>query len=69
MNMDEKRKNKKTDNYHAAFKVPLVSPDELKIAKLRGENVSYEEEDRYVEAYRYNNTLYIVGTKDIGPRE
>ena len=58
-----------TDKHLAAFKMPLVSSDELRIAKERGENVSYDEEDRHVEAYLFNGHMYIVGIRNIGPRE
>lgn len=57
------------DDYLSAFKVPIVSSDELRIAKERGEDVSYEEEDRVVEAYKFNGQLYIVGYKPRGPKE
>ena len=58
-----------TNENLAAFKVPLVSADELRIARLRGEDMSYEEEDRVIEAYKYNGQLYIVGPKPKGPKE
>jgi len=35
-----------TNEHFAVFKVPLVSADELRIAKERGEDMSYGEEDR-----------------------
>ncbi len=54
---------------HPAFKMPLVSADELAVVKKRGENISYEEEDRYVEAYQFNGHLYIAGIRDLGPGE
>lgn len=57
------------DREFAAFKVPIVSGDELRIAKQRGKDVSYHDEDRHVEAYRFNNMIYITGIKNIGPRE
>jgi len=58
-----------TDKHFAAFKVPLVSGDELRIARQRGENISYTEDDRHIEAYQFNNMIYIAGVKDIGPKE
>jgi len=58
-----------TNEHFAVFKVPLVSADELRIAKERGEDMSYGEEDRVIEAYKYNGHLYIAGVRDIGPRE
>lgn len=65
----EKRGKIMADEKYPAFKVPLVSADELAVVKERGEDVSYAEADRYVEAYQFNNMLYIVGIKNIGPRE
>lgn len=52
-----------------AHKIPLVSADELAIAKERGEDISYEEEDRVIEAYKFNGQLYIAGWKPKGPKE
>lgn len=57
-----------TDKF-AAFKVPLVSADELRTVKERGEDISYDEADRHVEAYIYNGQMYIVGIRCLGPRE
>lgn len=57
------------DKNFGVFKVPLVSADELRIAKQRGEDVSYEEEDRIIEAYKFNGQFYIVGPKAKGPKE
>jgi len=57
------------DKHFPALKVPLVSRDELRIAKQRGEDISYTEDDRHIEAYEFNGHLYIAGVRDIGPRE
>ncbi|MBW2599566.1 MAG: hypothetical protein JRC60_05700 [Deltaproteobacteria bacterium] len=58
-----------TDNHIAAYKVPLVSADELRIAKERGEDISYDEEDRHVEAYLFNGQMYVAGVRELGPGE
>lgn len=65
----EKRGKIMADEKYSAFKVPLVSADELAVVKERGEDISYEEEDRYVEAYQLNGHLYIAGIRDLGPGE
>ena len=57
------------NKYSSAFKVPLVSADELRIARQRGEDISYTEDDRHIEAYEFNGHLYIAGVRDIGPKE
>lgn len=57
------------NKHNAAFKLPIVSADELRIAKERGEDVSWDEEDRHVEAYLFNGHMYIVGIQNVGPRE
>ena len=51
------------------FKIPLISQDELRMAKQRGQDVSYETADGFVEAYLYNGNIYVAGTDPLGPRE
>lgn len=46
----------------------VVSPEAVKFAKEHGEDVSYTDNDRFVEAYLWRGRIYVAGVHEIPPR-
>ncbi len=56
-------------NLFAGAIIDVASEQQLETAKELGENVSYEDNDRFIEAYKLYGKLYVVAVRPIGPKE
>lgn len=51
------------------MKIPIMSSDTIYLVRQLGEDVSFTDQDRHIEAYEFKGHLYIASIQTAGPRE